>query len=224
MLPVNDCDNNIQTKQGIRILCLGDSLTAGTIAHGISEEPYSTFLADMLTAQGRKHDIVFVNAGINGDTVNDIQERLPVLLEQNTYHYLILLAGTNDLGAIMSLESDSADDAVAHISFNSIYSMLMAVPDLRGFLHLTVPYNTFDRLDANNKRVKDALNRRILLEKCPKKRVLDINDPTIGFNHLLMSEQDREMYWQDALHYTAEGYRRLAQSIHEGLLKMIGKH
>ncbi|CAO3571765.1 unnamed protein product [Mortierella alpina] len=204
----------------IKVLCLGDSLTAGTIDH-YSKKPYSSCLSQLLQARGH-NNITFVNAGVNGDTVPRMQERLHTLLRQDTFHYLILLGGTNDLGWISTEDlTKSAEDIAAGISFKGIYDMLSNAPHLKAFLHLTVPYVAFDRLDPRFKDVKDALNRRILLHDCSKKRVLDLNRPDLKFNHILMSEATRERYWHDSLHYTAIGYQRMAESIYDDVLAMI---
>ncbi|KAF9274182.1 hypothetical protein BGZ68_000890 [Mortierella alpina] len=212
--------SNSSGHNEIRVLCLGDSLTAGCIDYHITM-PYSTCLSQLLKARGHSN-IVFANAGVNGNTVPQMQARLETILRQDTFHYLILLGGTNDLGGVNIDDlTVSPEEVAARISFQGIYDMLMNAPHLKAFLHLTVPYNVFDRLHPRFKDVKDALNRRILLRDCPKKRVLDINDPNLQFNHLLLSDNLRERYWQDALHYTATGYQRMAECIYDDVLSMI---
>ncbi|KAF9575975.1 hypothetical protein EC968_000938 [Mortierella alpina] len=204
----------------IRVLCLGDSLTAGTIDYQL-KMPYSTCLSNLLQARGHSN-IAFLNAGVNGDTVPRMQARLETLLRKDSFQYLILLGGTNDLGFINTDDlSVSPEDIAASISFEGIYDLLMKAPHVKAFLHLTVPYVVYDRLDPRFKDVKDALNRRILLADCPKKRTLDINSSHLQFNHLLLSEATRERYWQDSLHYTATGYQRMAESIYDDVISMI---
>ncbi|KAG0255311.1 hypothetical protein BG011_005203 [Mortierella polycephala] len=218
--------NSFNDSNIINILCLGDSLTAGLVENDL-HEPYTTYLTHLFKTQGLEH-VVFVNAGVHQDTVEDIQSRLPALLEQHPFDFLILFGGINDLGDIdmvpESFTHDSPDDRVAHISFDAIYNQLMASPSLKSFLQLTIPYTAFDRLDPNEKNNKDALNRRILLHPCPKKRVLDINSPHLSFNHLLATECERALYWQDAIHYSVKGYQRLAECIYTGLYPILQEY
>ncbi|KAF9951351.1 hypothetical protein BGZ72_007124 [Mortierella alpina] len=217
---VSEPDSIQSGHRAIKILCLGDSLTAGTIDY-LHKMPYSLCLSNLLKSKGHSN-ITFVNAGVNGDTVRQMKARLDTLLRQETFDHLILLGGTNDLGGInLHGHSDSPEDIAARISFEAIYDRLMNAPSLKTFLHLTVPYTVFDRLDPRFKDVKDALNHRILLRDCPKKRALDINRPDLQFNHLLLSETIRERYWSDSLHYTAVGYQHMAESIYQDVLSMI---
>ncbi|KAF9113309.1 hypothetical protein BGX27_001845 [Mortierella sp. AM989] len=208
-------------KQSIIVLCLGDSLTAGFIQNNL-HTPYSEHLAEIFKSQGRE-DIFLVNEGVDGDTLEDILDRLPTLLRQHQYHHVVLLGGTNDLGQILTEDNTTVtpEEATAHIAFEPIYGLLMTEDSIKSVLHLTVPYNSFDRLDVHEKNNKDALNRRIIENHCPKKRVLDLNDPRLQFNHLLMTDDERDKNWQDGLHYSAHGYKRLADCIHAELLKII---
>ncbi|KAI8606676.1 SGNH hydrolase-type esterase domain-containing protein [Dissophora ornata] len=214
--------NTAADSRIVKVLCLGDSLTAGFVK-GAYFAPYSDHLANLFKDQHPQNniDVIFVNAGINGDTIDHIQERLPNLLRKDQYHHVVFLAGTNDLGGIDHDEALTAEEEVAHLSYQGIYDMMTAAPTLKSFLQLTIPYNAFDRLDPTLKDMKDALNDRILREPCPKKKVLDLNDPQYGFNNLLMTDDERSEYWQDGLHYTAKGYKRLADCICNGVAEMI---
>ncbi|KAI7816715.1 hypothetical protein BC939DRAFT_32936 [Gamsiella multidivaricata] len=161
--------------------------------------------------RAQHHDdrvVVFVNAGVDEDTIKDIHARLIELLQQGQYQYLALLGGTNDLEAVVSdLSQDSTqfDETITQISFEPIYDLLMDSLTLKHFLQLIVLYNVFDRLAPHDKNTKDPLNHYVLHRFCPKKRILDLNDPSLGFNYLLMSDKERKENWNDALHYTTKG-------------------
>ncbi|KAG0014228.1 hypothetical protein BGZ81_000584 [Podila clonocystis] len=196
----------------MKVLCIGDSLTAGYIDYDQEHAPYTDYLNRLLG-----HSVTITNAGVDGETVLEIEQRLGLLL-QHHYDVVVLLGGTNDLGGIMS--SEAADKAVSHISFAGIYNLILESPT-RVLIQLTVPFNAFDRMDSQSREQKEALNRRIQQTACLKKTVLDINDPTLGFNYLDMTEQARDMYFHDSLHYTAKGYKRMAQCVFSALSPVI---
>ncbi|KAG0038791.1 hypothetical protein BGZ83_002996 [Gryganskiella cystojenkinii] len=190
----------------MKVLCIGDSLTAGYIDGYQYHAPYTNHLSQLLG-----HSTTLTNAGVDGDTVYQIQERLRLLL-QDHYDVVVLLGGTNDLGGIDPMDSSETEDAVSCISFTEIYDLIMG-SSTKALIQLTVPFNTFDRLDPQHRMLKEALNRRIHQAVCSKKIVVEINHPALGFNHLEMTEQARDMYFHDALHYTAKGYERMAECI-----------
>ncbi|KAF9321868.1 hypothetical protein BG003_010124 [Podila horticola] len=192
----------------MKVLCIGDSLTAGYIDYN-DHSPYTDHLDQLLN-----HSVTITNAGVDGETVLEIEQRLRLLL-QGHYDVVVLLGGTNDLGGIMGFHpnSVSADAAVSHISFAGIDTMILESQTTRALIQLTVPFNAFDRMDPQSREQKEALNRQIKQTACLKKVVLDINHPSLGFNYFDMTEQAREMYFQDSLHYTAKGYQRMAECV-----------
>ncbi|KAG0021280.1 hypothetical protein BGZ82_011360 [Podila clonocystis] len=200
----------------MKVLCIGDSLTAGHIDYDQDRAPYTDYLDKLLG-----HSVTITNAGVNGETVLEIEQRLGLLL-QHRYDVVVLLGGTNDLGGIMGLHpsSETADTAVSDISFAGIYNLILESPT-RILIQLTVPFNAFDRMDSQSREQKEALNRRIQQTACLKKIVLDINHPALGFNYLDMTEQARDKYFHDSLHYTAEGYKRMAQCVFSALSPVI---
>ncbi|CCQ75552.1 multifunctional arylesterase:lysophospholipase protein [Magnetospira sp. QH-2] len=75
----------------LRILALGDSLTAG---YGLAEKDAFTFqLEKALKARG--HDIRVINAGVSGDTTAGGKTRIGWLLSDNP-HVVLLELGAND--------------------------------------------------------------------------------------------------------------------------------
>ncbi|MEM7197630.1 MAG: GDSL-type esterase/lipase family protein, partial [Pseudomonadota bacterium] len=69
---------NVQADN-VRILALGDSLTAG---YGLQkEEAFTTVLQKYLRAQG--HDVTIINGGVSGDTSAGGLARLDWLLVDN---------------------------------------------------------------------------------------------------------------------------------------------
>ncbi|KAG0343391.1 hypothetical protein BG004_005348, partial [Podila humilis] len=216
----------------MKILCIGDSLTAGYVDGGLAHTPYSDHLIQLL----QDPTVTFVNAGQDGAELSSIQQRLgQLLLGSDHYDIVIFLGGTNDLGTLM-LQHDGSTDrlpyatqvakarmAVSGISFKGVYDMINRSQSTRALIHLTIPYNVFDRLDTQSRNEKTAANELIQLQKQQQQQqqqeqegkewmVLDLNDHAqFRFNHLEMTETERELYFQDALHYSRQGYQRLAE-------------
>ncbi|KAF9438669.1 hypothetical protein BGZ76_006042 [Entomortierella beljakovae] len=211
-------------KPSINILCIGDSLTAGHIGYR-QYSPYTEPLKALLLDNPafNNHTISITNAGVDGETTDEILPRLSTQLQENRFDYVVLLAGTNDIGWISSEDTTiPAEDAISHITFEPMYTLLTNSESVKGFIQLTVPYNSSDRRSAFYKANKDALNHRITQNPCPKKSVLDLNDPALNFNYFFLSEQDQDKYWLwDNLHYSVDGYTRIAECIYPALVKMI---
>ena len=84
------------------ILCLGDSLTAGTPGYdpsfgGNPKYQYGYWMAERAKSIGFG-EIRFDNHGIPGDLASSMRSRLRRALENCDYDAVVLLAGSNDLG------------------------------------------------------------------------------------------------------------------------------
>lgn len=85
-------------------IAFGDSIT-----HGYGDDPnraekgYPPRLQALLEQRGR--NAVVINAGLNGETTAEGVSRLPSVLAQNPANVLLLMEGTNDINAKVSLET-----------------------------------------------------------------------------------------------------------------------
>lgn len=89
----------------LRILCFGNSLTAGSCAWGMQHFPYADHLPTPLQKLWPETSIEIDVAALSGDRVVGGQylRRLDSRLEkasasQNPYDWIIIMGGTNDLG------------------------------------------------------------------------------------------------------------------------------
>lgn len=89
----------------LRILCFGDSLTAGYCAWGMQHFPYAEHLPTPLQKLWPETSIEIDVAALSGDRVINGQylRRLDSRLgkasaSQNPYDWIIIMGGTNDLG------------------------------------------------------------------------------------------------------------------------------
>ncbi len=87
----------------LRILCFGDSLTAGYTRYGLEHYPYSDFLKKTLRKFFPSTKITIDNSGLSGDRVKAGRflrrmEGKCAKAAANPYNWVIVLGGTNDLG------------------------------------------------------------------------------------------------------------------------------
>eukprot|EP00929_Paragymnodinium_shiwhaense_P084000 TRINITY_DN4489_c0_g1_i4.p1 TRINITY_DN4489_c0_g1~~TRINITY_DN4489_c0_g1_i4.p1 ORF type:complete len:336 (+),score=50.14 TRINITY_DN4489_c0_g1_i4:122-1129(+) len=102
-----------------RVLCYGDSLTAGFCSHGALFEPYGRTLADVLGAAGVASEVIVCghSGGLASDFVDKKSGSLVdvtgchgkglarILVEDGPFDLVIIMAGTNDLGAKASSQA-----------------------------------------------------------------------------------------------------------------------
>ena len=86
----------------LRILCFGDSLTAGYTMCGYEHYPYADHLRVGLEHMLCSSQIDVEVAGLSGDQVRGqylgrIQAKCPITKERR-YDWIIIMGGTNDLG------------------------------------------------------------------------------------------------------------------------------
>ena len=88
--------------KSLRVLCFGDSLTAGYTKYGYEHYPYADHLRVGLQHMLSSSDIQVEVAGLSGDQVqgqylNRIKAKCPIT-EERRYDWVIVMGGTNDLG------------------------------------------------------------------------------------------------------------------------------
>ena len=96
---------NVTLPKSLRILCFGDSLTAGYTMYGYEYHPYADHLRAGLRYLLSTSAIDVEVAGLSGDQVQGpmgqflsrIKDKCPVD-EQRQYDWIIIMGGTNDLG------------------------------------------------------------------------------------------------------------------------------
>jgi len=128
-----------------RILCYGDSLTAGYYNNGRSFSPYGTALEDALTSLGLECE-VSIN-GLSGHCADQMVKELDspvcqdicgrlgkglahILDNERHYDLVILMAGTNDFGGNSNLKSIQNDVCELHDACHArgVPTVMLAAP------------------------------------------------------------------------------------------------
>jgi len=197
-----------------RILCFGDSLTAGYQtpgpAHSEAEDtPYGLVLQDCLGSQARVEI-----SGICGEVTGEMVLRFRAAVLDRRPQVVIILGGTNDLGW-------NADPAEIMRNLMKMYELARAasiipvpvtVPSIRGDAGMDHPdaaswlTGHIQRRQRLNALIADYAERKGL-------RYFDLFAATAEPDSLLLAEP----YSNDGLHLTTSGYHLFGRLLYERL-------
>ncbi|OAA81785.1 Esterase, SGNH hydrolase-type [Akanthomyces lecanii RCEF 1005] len=197
-------------RKTLRILCFGDSLTQGFHSFGMGESPYSTQLAQRLREilpEGTKLEMR--TSGVPGDVAAfpRFRERFTQQITSRPFDWVITLGGTNDIA--MGCRVDD--------TFKSLQSIWQLALSRRcRVLALTVPetHGNFPHADAKRK----DLNARILGFKAENYHTFDLHGK-IPYRSL--DDGQRDVYWDDGVHLSEEGYEWMGNHIADALVPFI---
>lgn len=197
--------NGLLQASEIRVLATGDSLTAGYHHWGLSYHPYTEKLKELIN----NPNVLIDNTGIPGETTEQIQARLIDSLKNNSpYDYVILLAGTNDLGLRKSTQEIQ----------NNLFSMYESI--LQSGSHLiaiTIPQSGCSETNYVNSR--NTINQAIkVFAKKNKKNVTYVD-----LESLIPYEKGGD-FWDDNLHFSRLGYDKMGELIYEAINQKIVKN
>lgn len=222
-------------KRNYRILAFGDSLTTGNIGGELNEaldKPYTICLSKLLRENHPNIAFDVNNKGIYGELVcGQMTERLPkVLMEYGPYDLVIILGGTND---IIEAKKDLEDTL-----FEGIKSLHSAVIGQAGqgakCIALTIPETDVYFKDMGKRGLswvkEEGENIRLVVNYKLRKYVKFVNkcdskvilcDLAEKFPQQSLSSVDLEKFWSDGLHFTEEGYNKMAQIIYDDMKNLI---
>ena len=200
----------------MKVVALGDSLTVGYLSPSTGLEwppyqPYTRFLEEMIReaiAKKRKSlKVQVVNKGLNGDLTEGMLNRFDRDVLHLSPSHVIILGGTNDIGwgipvaEIYSNLEEMYDRAIGH----GISLMACAVPSILGYDSLIPPRVRLNRMIYNYCEAKGA-------------KYVDLFSATAETATPRLSSK----YSNDGLHLSAEGYRKVAETIFkEAFLQFI---
>ena len=218
-----------KAKENFTILAFGDSLTTGNIGGELNEaldKPYTIHLSKLLRENHPNIAFNVNNKGIYGELVcGQMTERLPkVLKEYGPYDLVIVLGGTND---IIEAKKGLED------------TLFEGIKRLHGFvtgqgskcIALTIPETDIYFKDLGKRGLswvkEEGENIRLMVNDKLRKSVNECDDKIIlcdlaeKFPQRNLSSEDLEKFWSDGLHFTGEGYNKMAQIIYEDMKHLL---
>ncbi|KAK3330776.1 SGNH hydrolase-type esterase domain-containing protein [Apodospora peruviana] len=204
------------SRQKLRILCFGDSLTAGYSSMGAIYHTYETMLVQFLEMAFPELDVETVEDGVPGSVVKyDFKSRMeehfdPDTKGNNGYDWAIVLGGTNDIA--MGIPGED------------VFTELKKVWDMPlrrnvKVLALTVPEAGMGNSPAIIARRK-ALNDSIKGYKRTNFHAFDLH---AAIPYFAMSAEDRRRYWDDAIHFTPDGYDFIGNKVGIYLVSILAR-
>lgn len=206
-----------------RILAFGDSLTTGNIGGELNEaldKPYTIRLSKLLKENHPNIAFDVNNRGIYGELVcGEMTERLPKVLKKNgPYDLVIILGGTNDIIEAKKGLEDTLFEGIKRLHESVIAQgakcIALTIPETDVyFKDLGKSGLSWVKEEGENIRlmVNDKLRRSV--NECDNKIILC--DLAKKFPQQSLSSEDLEKFWSDGLHFTEEGYNKMAQIIYE---------
>jgi len=200
----------------MKIVALGDSLTVGYLSPVTSLEwppyqPYTSFLDEMIrdtiAKTGKAVRLQVINEGLNGDLTEGMLSRIDGDVLQLSPSHVIILGGTNDIGwgipvaEIYSNLEAMYDKVIRH----GMRLIACAVPSIFGYDSLIPPRVRLNKMIYNYCEAKGA-------------KYVDLFSATAD----TATQRLLSKYSNDGLHLSAEGYRKVAETIFkEAFLQFI---
>lgn len=203
-------------KENLRFLFQGDSITDGN--RGRSDDPnhilghgYCFAVSSRIGADFPQHGFQFINRGISGNTISDIEKRWqPDALDLKP-DVLSLLAGINDVNALIEKREGAVDVKM----FETVYRRILNSskdknPDVLIVLGLPFFFASGWRKDQYEKWHPLTLERADVIRRI----AIDFNAVVVDYPSVFEDARKRAPidYWiWDGVHPTAFGHELMAR-------------
>ena len=191
--------------EGIKVACVGDSLTYGTTLLNRRVESYPSRLAKLL---GNDFDVL--NLGFPGHALSKKSEKCifntPVfeILENYAPDYVLLLIGTNDA----RLKNHTTDDDFA-TNYKQMISNIINLPSAPKLIAMTCPMAYAEESQKFTDFSGEILARLVQVQRAI------LNLQKISYIDLYNVTQERiALYSDDKLHFNAKGAKFLAHKMY----------
>lgn len=202
-----------------RILCYGDSLTAGFCCHGSRFIPYATTLKSKLI-NAMNSDIEVDHYGFSGWTAQEMLSSshegevqdftgskgpgLARALQNKQYSLLILMAGTNDIGSGTKADAvfKHIKDLIQFAEKSNTRVLNIGIPDTK---HQGPGWLSSRRQTVNTMLARHAEDQKkwLTFMPCP----VTLSSP--------------EYFDPDGLHFSPAGYEALGQGLAQDVCKIL---
>ncbi len=178
-----------------RILCYGDSLTAGYHEKGATFDPYGRSLADLLDAEV----VIIGKSGWTAAQLADERPGIDSVLDE--YDAVIIMAGTNDLGMLCDR--------------NDCCNLVLKIWELHTACHVrgcksiavSIPESGWQKINEKG-RVYRGLVNEFLKEKCQE------SGGSATYVECPVEYDSESGFWDsDGLHMNKAGYEELARHL-----------
>ncbi|TAQ87696.1 Nucleoside-triphosphate phosphatase [Chlorociboria aeruginascens] len=207
----------------LRILCFGDSLTEGYSRYGTLMTPYSRTLFQHLTACFPDRKITVYTDGLSGDLVvppgrflRRMEKRFSQADPDEPYTHVLFLGGTNDLdwgkttANIIAALHTLLDIPLAH----GCKVLLFTIPECRAKAAQGKVAQVNVARDEINSHIKLELGRREQVEVFDLRNVMPYHT---------MSARDVSEFWDDGVHFTVAGYRKVGEEAARRFVEVWGE-
>lgn len=213
----------------IRILAFGDSLTTGNTRGEENlalDKPYTVYLSKLLNENHPDVEFEVDNKGIYGELVcGEMTSRLPdVLMECGPYDVVIILGGTNDI-----IEPEQGLENTLFEGIKMLHSMVKGHG--AKCIALTIPETDIYFYDLGKRGLSwvEEEGESIRLKVNEKlRKYVDQGDNSVilcdlekKFPQRALSEEDLRKFWSDGLHFTEEGYKKMAGIIYQDMKQFL---
>ncbi|XP_057301940.1 uncharacterized protein LOC130636286 [Hydractinia symbiolongicarpus] len=214
--------NTIKSSNIYAILAIGDSLTEGLYSWPKSKKfhPYTTRLQTLLSKTF--HHVEVTNAGISGNRVKDIRLRLRKQLKTKPYKLVLILAGTNDyIYIVKKIKRNVAD--FKHFT-HSVKQIANNIEELHSICHkerirtavITIPPIQLEHQARIFTRYRSFINSLLKQYAESHRNVTVFIDLAASIEKQSSGENEMKL-WDDNVHFTPEGYDKMADIIYDAL-------
>ena len=217
------------SKNIFRILAFGDSLTTGNIGgeeNKALDKPYTIRLSKLLMENHPNLKFEVDNKGIYGELVcGEMTSRLPKLLDEcGPYDIVIILGGSNDI-----IEPKKGLEDTLFKGIRELHSEVKSHG--AKCISLTIPESDvyFKDLGKNGESwvTEEGENIRLKVNEKLRQSIQKENDGIIlcdlaeKFPQQSLDGEDLHKFWSDGLHFTEQGYVKMAEIIYEDMKHLI---
>ena len=211
----------------LRILCFGDSLTAGYNKHGKNFYPYCSPLGNILRYQSGLN--IYTEAkGIVGEMAHkQMTHRLPMVLGNATmqYDWIMILGGTNDILHVKNFGDD--DEFLNQLETIWQPRITKDIEKLHDIAYkygahtmlLTVPENSIEAWPEYHPllKMREKINEALRDFAYGSKGKTVLCDLAKLVPRRSLSPTMESILWDDHLHMTPQGYTKMAQAVSDCL-------